>query len=145
MKRVKEKSGLSRNKKSMPTLPLYQSNKNPHTHTHPHPPPNPRLKVSLNNQPLNPILKNKDMNKLAIKPRSKEQFKKVSLNNSTDSPKNLSRSKSKSNLAMLHPDPSSKRNSVKGHQEVPVPVAPKNKSNPVSLQKTSSSKNVLKK
>lgn len=139
VKRVKEKGGLSRNKKSMPTLPLYQSQKNPQTSTHNHP----RLKVAVN--PPNHSLKAKDMNKLSIKPRSKEQFKKASLNNSNDSPKNLSRSKSKSNLAMLHPEPVSKRNSVKAHQETPLPLPPKNKSNPVSLQKTSSSKNVLKK
>lgn len=140
VKRVKEKGGLSRNKKSMPTLPLYQSQKKSQSNAH----NNPRLKVTVN-PPPNHTLKAKDMNKLSIKPRSKEQFKKASLNNSTDSPKNLSRSKSKSNLAMLQPDPVSKRNSVKAYQEPLLPIPPKNKSNPTSLQKTSSSKNFLKK
>ena len=46
-------------------------------------------------------------------------------------------------MATLHQEPISKRNSAKTHQEA-VPIS-KNKSNPVSLQKTSSSKNFLKK
>lgn len=124
---------LAKNKKSMPSLPLYQHKHN--THKQPH-----SLKTSA--QHINTMLKPKDMNKLSIKSREKEQPKKASLNNSTESPKNLSRSKSKSNLAMLNPDPILKRNSVKAHQEPPVPQ--KNKSNPVSLHKTSSTKNVLK-
>jgi hypothetical protein len=108
VKKAKDKlSGLTKNKKSMPTLPLYQSQKAPKQ----------PVKLAPNAPPsANPMLRSKDMNKLSIKSRSKEQFKKPSLNNSTDSPKNLSRSKSKSNLAMLHPEPISKRNSVKGHQ-----------------------------
>lgn len=94
---------LKNNKKSMPALPLYQHAQKPPTTHH-------ALKASINQPPLQP-LKAKDTNKLSIKSRSKEQFKKPSLNNSTDSPKNLSRSKSKSNLAMLHPEALSKRNS----------------------------------
>jgi hypothetical protein len=101
----KEKAPINKNKKSMPSLPLYQHIQKPQKHT----------KIAVNPAPT---LKPKDMNKLSIKPRSKEQqqMKKISLNNSADSPKNLSRSKSKSNLAMLHPEPISKRNSVRAHQ-----------------------------
>jgi hypothetical protein len=61
VKRVKDKqASLSRNKKSMPALPLYQ-----HTHK--------AFKHSVKAAPvqINPALKPKDTNKLSIKSRSK--------------------------------------------------------------------------
>jgi hypothetical protein len=149
IKRVKEQdkikqANINKNKKSMPTLPLHQN----YQKTPQHPPrPIHQSKFTGNHmiassQPLKP----KDVNKLTIKSKSKDHLKKVSLNSSIDSPKNLSRSKSKSNLVMLHPDHNSKRNSVKPFQEIVIlPKNEKAKSNPTSLQKTSSHKNFLKK
>lgn len=102
IKRVKEQDkrqiNNSKNKKSMPTLPLHQ-----YQHQKSAIPPRPAHKHITN--PMiqsTQALKPKDMNKLSIKSKSKEQFKRGSLNSSIDSPKNLSRSKSKSNLVMVH-------------------------------------------
>lgn len=102
---------ICKNKKSMPTLPFYQNqNKNSQSIKNIHSKPSPAMIASL--QPL----KIKDINKISNKPKSKDNnIKKESLNSSFDSPKNLSRSKSKSNLVVLHGE-HSKRNSVKPFQ-----------------------------
>ncbi len=98
----------------MPTLPFHQ-----------HCPKNIQHPPKLMNQPKHTInhmaasvqpLKNKDSNKLSIKSKSKENLKKVSLNSSIEEGKNLSRSKSKSNLATLNAELVSKRHSVKPFQ-----------------------------
>lgn len=93
-------------------LPLYQSNQK--KVGRPIPPHPKNVVLSTNVEPL----RIKDTNKLSIKSKSKEHLKKVSLNNSLNSPKPLSRSKSKSNLVMLQ-DPLGKRVSVKPFHEIP--------------------------
>lgn len=136
-----KQTNINKHKKSMPMLPLYQNNqKKIGRPIPPHPPKN--VVLSTNIEPL----RLRDTNKLSIKSKSKDHLKKVSLNNSLNSPKPLSRSKSKSNLVMLQ-EPFGKRVSVKPFHEVAgagVKIQ-KTKSNPTSLQKAVSQKYLPKK
>jgi len=89
----------------MPVLPLYQYTVKNTTKVNSKPMP-------INN---NNALKVKDTNRPMGISKSKDVLKKISVNNSIDSPKNLSRSKSKSNLVQFQTD-IQKRNSIKPFQ-----------------------------
>lgn len=98
---------LAKAKKSMPSLKFFQCARDPAR------PPLQRPIVLHPNAPPHPQgLRAKDANK-PPKSRPKESLKKVSLNNSAESHRNLSRSKSKSNLPTFQAEAASKRGSVR--------------------------------
>lgn len=115
----KIKQTMTRNKKSMPLLPFYQYQQKPSKENY--------LKV--------PSFK--EANRLSCKSKSKEQVKKVSASNSIETPKNLSRTKSKSNLVSVGENVS---------KQPTISLVDKssksNRSEQVGLQKTQSSRNV---
>ena len=83
-RRTSSKVVLNRNKKSMPILPFYQYQQKPQK----------GIQLRVFPQP------SKD-SRNSYKSKSKDFVNKISANNSIDTPKNLSRSKSKSNLVPI--------------------------------------------
>lgn len=83
------------------------------------------------------------MNLNSKKSKQKHGSKKFSANNSIEEPKNLSRTKSKSNLVTAFALQHNKRNSVKVSQNEAVARNDKMKSTQASLIKTQSTKNIL--
>jgi hypothetical protein len=139
-KASKSTGQLVKAKKSLPNLKFYQYAHGPAAKA----PPQKPIVIHQNQPPHpHPGLKSRDVNSKPPKSRPKESCKKISLNNSIESHKNLSRSKSKSNLPTFQAEGASKRNSVRPFAESATNKADKIKSNPNSLQKTGSTKNIL--